>query len=242
MTQQTMSLFRRIDLIEPHYHPSLFLRETSIFAAEPLAFPSFVEEAFDLSFGLDLLNPKPSPIAFFDAVTDLVRINERPSFASYRRIQRVEKRRGPEHFYLQSLCDRVSELESRFDRLVNAREKGGDRKYTWTAEIKSPEKDGVERKYKWTAEIKGGKKKVGGTEKNYKWTEEIKGRGEAGRPIARTYTFKASSGDAGDCSGLKENKKKGLKGESDMHVVEIEDPADHGAVILRQVFPIITDL
>ncbi|XP_062153722.1 BAG family molecular chaperone regulator 7 [Alnus glutinosa] len=231
-----MSLFRRIDLIEAHYHPSLFLRETSIFAAEPLAFPSFVEEAFDLSLGLDLLNPKPSPIAFFDAVTDLVRINETPSFASYRRIQRVEKRRGPEHFYLQSLCDRVSELESRFDRLVNAREKGGDRKYTWTAEIKSPEKDGVERKYKWTAEIKGGKKKVGGTEKNYKWTEEIKGRGEAGRPIARTYTFKASSGDVGDCSGLKENKKKGLKGESDMHVVEIEDPADHGAVILRQAF------
>lgn len=237
-----MSLLRRIELIESQYDPSLFLRETSIFAPETRAFPSFVEEDFDLSFGLDFLNPKPSPIAFFDAVTDLVRINETPSFSSYRRIQRVEKRRGAKPFYLQSLCDRVSELESRFDRLVNAKERGGDRKYTWTAEIKSPEKDGVDRKYKWTAEIKDGKKKkAGGTEKNYKWTEEIKkGRAEVGRPIARTYTFKASSGDAGDCSGLKKKNKK--QRESDAHVVEIEDTEDHGAVILRQVFPIITDL
>ena len=139
----------------------------------------------------------------------------------------------------------MSELESRFDRLVNAKEKGGDRKYTWTAEIKSPEKDGVERKYKWTAEIKDGKKKVGGagTEKNCKWTAEIKGKGETGRPIARTYTFKASSGDGVDCSGLKKKNKK--KGGNDTRVVEIEDHEDHedhGAVILRQVFPIITDL
>ncbi|XP_059451722.1 BAG family molecular chaperone regulator 7 isoform X2 [Corylus avellana] len=232
-----MSLLRRIDLIEPHYYPSLFVRETSIFAPEPLAFPSFVEEEFDLCFGLDLLNRKPSPSAFFDAVTDLVRINETPSFSSYRRIQRVEKRRGAESFYLQSLCDRVSELESRFDRLVNAKEKGGDRKYTWTAEIKSLEKDGVERKYKWTAEIKDGKKMVGGAEKNCKWTAEIKGKGETGRPVARTYTFKASSGDAVDCSGSKKKNKK--KGENDTRVVEIEhheDHEDHGAVILRQAF------
>ena len=164
-----MSRFRRFELIEPCYYspPSLSIRETSIFAPKTLALPSFLEEDLDLDF------LSPSPFGFFDAVTDLVRIDETPSFSSYRRIQKVE-RHGAESLYLQSLSDRVSQLESRFNRLV----KGVDRKYTWTAEIK----DGSERTYKWTAEIKDGKKKKeeevvvkrGGVEKNYKWTAEIK--------------------------------------------------------------------
>ncbi|XP_041002682.1 BAG family molecular chaperone regulator 7-like [Juglans microcarpa x Juglans regia] len=236
-TKRTMSRLRRIDLIEPCYYPSLFVRDTSIISPKLLAFPSFVEEDFDLSLGLDLLNlsPRPSPLEFFDSVTDLVCVDEIPSLSSYRRIQRVD-RLVDESFYLQNLCDRVGVLESRFDRLLNPRLNGGDRKYTWTAEIKSPEKDGADRKYKWTAEIKEGKKE-GGVEKNYKWTAEINGRGVEGRPTARTYTFKASSGDAGDNSGSKkEVKKKKKKGESDTRVVEIEEPVDHGAVVLRQAF------
>ena len=158
------------------------------------------------------------------------------------------ERHGAESRYLQSLSDRVSQLESRFDRLV----KGVDRKYTWTAEIK----DGSERKYKWTAEIKDGKKKKeeevvvkrGGVEKNYKWTAEIKGRGEEGRPITKTYTFKATNGDDedvdddSDCvkSKKKEEKKnkekKKKKEESHKRTVEIEELGDHRAVVLRQVF------
>ncbi|KAM3682606.1 hypothetical protein ACJW31_12G085100 [Castanea mollissima] len=243
-----MSRFRRFELVEPcHYSPpSLFIRETSIFAPKTLALPSFLEEDLDLDF------LSPSPFEFFDAVTDLVRIDETPSFSSYRRIQKVE-RRGAESLYLQSLSDRVSQLESRFDRLV----KGVDRKYTWTAEIK----DGSERKYKWTAEIKDGKKKKeeevvvkrGGVEKNYKWTAEIKVRGNEGRPITKTYTFKATNGadddddvvvvdDDSDCvkSKKKEEKKKKekkkKKGESHKHTVEIEELGDHRAVVLRQAF------
>lgn len=238
-----MSRFRRFELIEPCYHspPSLSIRETSIFAPKTLALPSFLEEDLDLDF------LSPSPFEFFDAVTDLVRIDETPSFSSYRRIQKVE-RHGAESLYLQSLSDRVSKLESRFDRLV----KGVDRKYTWTAEIK----DGSERKYKWTAEIKDGKKKKeeevvvkrGGVEKSYKWTAEIKGRGEEGRPITKTYTLKATNGDdedvddESDCvkSKKKEEKKKKekkkKKGESHKRTVEIEELGDHRAVVLRQAF------
>lgn len=233
-----MSRFRRFELIEPCYHspPSLSIRETSIFAPKTLALPSFLEEDLDLDF------LSPSPFEFFDAVTDLVRIDETPSFSSYRRIQKVE-RHIAESLYLQSLSDRVSKLESRFDRLV----KGVDRKYTWTAEIK----DGSERKYKWTAEIKDGKKKKeeevvvkrGGVEKSYKWTAEIKGRGEEGRPITKTYTLKATNGDdedvddESDCvkSKKKEEKKK-KKRESHKRTVEIEELGDHRAVVLRQAF------
>lgn len=241
-----MSRFRRLELIEPCYYspPSLSIRETSIFAPKTLALPSFLEEDLDLDF------LSPSPFGFFDAVTDLVRIDETPSFSSYRRIQKVE-RHGAESLYLQSLSDRVSQLESRFDRLV----KGVDRKYTWTAEIK----DGSERKYKWTAEIKDGKKKKeeevvvkrGGVEKNYKWTAEIKGRGEEGRPITKTYTFKAANvddedvDDDSDCVKSKKKeekkkkekkKKKEEKEESHKRTVEIEELGDHRAVVLRQAF------
>ncbi|XP_041007721.1 LOW QUALITY PROTEIN: BAG family molecular chaperone regulator 7-like [Juglans microcarpa x Juglans regia] len=228
---------RRFELIEPSYYPPLFLRDTSIFAPKTLPFPFFVKED-DLDLDLPNIYPGHGPIDFFETVTDLVCFNETPSFSSYRRLQRFDSL-GAQSFYLQSLSDRVSLLESRFDRLLSSRSKGGDRKYTWTAEIKSPENDGVDRKYKWTTEIKEGRKEKGGIEKNYKWSAEINGRGE-GRPIERTYTFKASSGDADDHGGSKrkevEKKKKKTKGESDTRLVEIEEPVDHGAVVLRQAF------
>ncbi|KAK3221001.1 hypothetical protein Dsin_014971 [Dipteronia sinensis] len=230
-----MSRFRRIELVEPYYPPR-FVRETSIFETKPLAFPSFVEDELDLSFALDLLNPSPRIFDLFDTVTDLIRIEKTPSFCSYKRVyQRVE----PE-FSLQTLCDRVSALESRYDRLLNAKVNGGERKYTLTAEIKN---GSVERKYKWTTEIDEEKKKKEKKkeDKNYKWTAKIKGGGEQG-PVLRTYTFEASSGgDAADCSKSEKkekSKKHKIKPEIDTHtrVVEIEEPSDHRTVVLKQAF------
>ncbi|KDO65471.1 hypothetical protein CISIN_1g015925mg [Citrus sinensis] len=228
-----MRRFRKVELLEPYYPPVL-VRETSIF-------PSFVEdEVHDLSSALDFFNPaldffnpSPTPFEIFDSVTDLVRIDQTPSFYSYKRIQR---RTAPE-LSVQTLCDRVSLLESRFDRLLSAGVDGGDRKYTWTAEI---EGGAVDRKYKWTAEIKKGKKKKEEekkVDKSYKWTAKIKGKDDE----SRTYTFVASTVDAGEGSKSekkeKEKKKEKKKCESATRVVEIEEPAaDHGAVVLRQAF------
>lgn len=133
-----------------------------------------------------------------------------------------------------------------------SKSKIGERKYTWTAEIKDPEEVGVERKYKWTTEIKEGKKK-GHLEKNYKYTAEIKGKGEDS-PFSRKYTFTASTGDAGESSGSKsssshkekqeEVEKKNVKREKEKNksvgstrLVEIEDHrSDHGALVLRQAY------
>ncbi|XP_021909182.1 BAG family molecular chaperone regulator 7 [Carica papaya] len=240
-----MSRFRSIEITDPFF-PPVFTREISIFAPKSLVFPSFVEEERDFSFALDLLNPCPNPDPFqlFDTVTDLIQIERTPSLCSYKRIQ---KRAVPD-FALQTLCDRVSALESKFDRLVSSRTCGVNRKYTWTAEIDGP----VERKYKWTAEIKEGKKKKEDEEvvvvkkapigkKNYKWTAEIKGEKEDGG-VSRTYTFKASSGDyANECTKLekkeKKHKKKEKKEESETRVVEIEEGSpDHGVIVLRQAF------
>ncbi|GFY84305.1 BCL-2-associated athanogene 7 [Actinidia rufa] len=276
-----MSRFRRIETIEPS--PSLFVRETSIFAPQiltlPQYFPSFAFED-ELDFALDLRHSTPALIDFtspfheIDAVTDLIRIEKTPLYTSTRRVQRRVDRFGTE-LNLQSLCDRVSALELSFDRLVNAKPHE-DRKYTWTAEIKGPEKWGLDRKYEWKAEIKGGKKKEkGGLEKNYKWTAEIKGpekcsldrkyewkadikggkKKEKGgleknykwtaeikdkdAPISRTYTFKATTGDAVKtvkCSGSEKKEKKWDTGVVPTRVVEIEEPSNHGAAVLRQAF------
>lgn len=226
-----MSRIRRIEILDPYY-PSIYVREASIFTPKTLAFPSFlVEEETDaLSFALDLLNPKPSPFEPFDSVSDLIQIENPLSVCSYKRIQ---KRVGYD-LCLQTLCDRVSVLESTFDRLVSAKVHSSDRKYTWTKEIEGP----VERKYKWTAEIKEGKKnkevKKGGVEKNYKWTAEIKKKEEE-QPISRKYTFEVSSGDAGESSGTGKKEKKEKKGRNGVRLVEIEEPNDHGVVALKQV-------
>lgn len=214
--------------MEPHF-PPFFVRETSIIEPRPLAFPSFYEDEADLSFALDLLNPSPRQFDLFDTVTDLVQIERTPSFSSYKRVyRRVE----PE-LSIQTLFDRVSSLESKFDRLLTSKVDGGERKYTWTAEIKN---GSVDRKYKWTTEVKEGKKKI---DKKYKWTAKIEREGKEGG-ISRKYTFEASSGDAGDSSKAekKEGKKKHhfkIKSDNDTRVVEIEEPADHKAVVLRQV-------
>uniref|UniRef100_A0A2P2JVS7 BAG family molecular chaperone regulator 7 n=1 Tax=Rhizophora mucronata TaxID=61149 RepID=A0A2P2JVS7_RHIMU len=205
-----MSRCRRMEIFEPDC-TSRFLKEASIFAPKTIAFPLFMAEegTDDFSLALEFLNPSPSP---FELV-DLIQIERTPSFCSYRR---VRQRFGMD-LWLQSLCDRVGALESRFDQLVNPKIRGGDGKYAWTAEIKGP----VERKYKWTAEIKG--------------------EGKQG-PILRNYAFEASNGD-GESSGSKDKKikkdstkKKKKDGESATRLVDIEEPVDHKAVVLRQAF------
>lgn len=245
-----MSRIRRIELLQPYtytYYPSsssVFLRETSIFAPKTPAFPSFLDELEDyelgfglgLGLGLDLVSP--SSLEIFDNVTDLIRVEQTPAFSTYRRIQRVERLAG--EVFLERLSDRVTELESRFDRLARIGGGGGDRKYTWTAEIKAPAPEAkrvVDRKYKLTAEIRDEKKeKEQGTGRTYKWTAEIEGKGSDGS-ISKTYTLKASSGDGSECSELKKKKKKkSEKVDNSTRAVVIEEPADHGAVVLRQAF------
>ncbi|EEF51548.1 BAG family molecular chaperone regulator 7 [Ricinus communis] len=211
-----MSRFRRIEIFDPFYYPSFFTPKTP-------AFPSFtVEEEFhDLGFALDLLKPNSYPSELFD----LIQVEKTPSFCSYKRI----KQRAGTELYIQTLCDRVSALESRFDKLLTSKKiNGGDRKYTWTAEIKGP----VERKYKWTSEIKEGKKHQ--EDKKYKWIAEIKGK-EEDQPITRKYTFEASTGESSGSE--KKEKKDKRKKHGGVRVVEIkEEDSDHGAVVLRQAF------
>ena len=212
-----MSRFKRFELIEQQPFPFCY---SSPF--QTLTFPSFFEHSLDLD--LDLL-VAPSP---FDAVADLLHA---PSLA-YRRAERQLET----ELRLQSLGDRVAELESRFDRLI-----GGDRKYTWTAEIKGAEKNGFDRKYKWVAEIveeeKKKKKKqvkkvvkdknvtwtiqvesegeeeeekkklVKGVAKNVKWTAEISGKG-TNSGSSRKYTFQVESGDAEKKEKVKEKEKE----------------------------------
>ncbi|XP_027355739.1 BAG family molecular chaperone regulator 7 [Abrus precatorius] len=220
-----MSRFRRYELIQQPFCYSPF--------TETLAFPSFFEDSLSLDLDLLLL---PSP---FDAVADLVRT---PS-VSFRRLQRVERQQLGTDLCLQSLCDRVAELESRFDRLLGGKS-GGDRKYTWTAEIKGAEKNGFDRKYKWVAEIdeEENKKKLKSRAKNIKWTAEIKGKGEDSGN-SRKYTFQVESGDAKKKEKVKENEKekekekvKEKKRGSGLRIVEIEEHSDHRDVVLRQAF------
>lgn len=236
-----MSRFRRFDLIEYSPSPCFFLKESSFFTPKTLLlnpyFPSFhIEDELDCT--LDLLCPKPyasttfldltSPFDNFDTITDLIQIERTPF---YRRIHhRVGL--GTE---LQCLSDRVTALERRLltDNNKKNNNKIGERKYTWTAEIKSPEKEGIDRKYKWVAEVKDGKKKVA-LDKSYKFTAEIKGKGED----SRTYTFKASNASDVDENEKKDKKKKCESGKSvgSTRLVEIEEPPHHGALVLRQVF------
>lgn len=210
-----MSRFRRFEIVEHQLSPSYFLKEmeTSIFDS-PRAlrlskwFPIVEEE-------LDLLTFAPTPALLlndFDAVADLIQIH------------RTSTRRC-----LQTLSDRVSALELGLERLAKEekREKERESKYTWTAEIKSPDDD---RKYKWTAEKKG-------IARSYKVTAEIKKKGA----IEQTYTFKVTSGDTQSPEQKKKKKKENEnvkeKGKKSVvsRIVEVEEPSYHGGLVLRQV-------
>ncbi|XP_057798351.1 BAG family molecular chaperone regulator 7-like [Salvia miltiorrhiza] len=209
-----MSRLRRFEIVEHQPSPSYFLKQTSIFDS-PRAlrlnkwFPIVEQE-------LDLLAFAPTPpllLHDFEAVADLIQIHRTSRFPDP---------------YLQTLSDRVSALELGLDRLAKEEERERDSKYSWTAEIKSPD-DG--RKYKWTAEKKG-------LARSYKVTAEIKKKGA----VEQTYTFKVSSGDSQSVVGKTEKKKKcekvKEKGKKSVvsRIVEVEEPSYHGGIVLRQAF------
>lgn len=207
------SFLRRIEYFSP-----------SIFSPNAL---SLHDDELDLT--LDLLNPSPFPplypfeISDFDTVTDLIQIQRSPITTTTRRVRRVD---SVARHQLQSLSDRVSALELTFDSLAKGHV-AKDRKYTWEAEIKHPD-----RKYKLTAEIKG--KKSGKVERDYKWTAEIKDSDD----VSRSYTLRASSGSEKKEKKEKEKKKVEKKaGSTTPRVVEIEETMpDHRVVVLRQAF------
>lgn len=229
--------FRKFEIVD-HLSP-FFFSETSIFPPKPLSLNPFAD---DLT--LSLLD---FPTPFHDSFADLVQIESTPFCSSYKRVVR---RVDSSEFYLRAISDRVSSLESKLDTLLLAKEKEKerklkqlrlqrisevDRKYSWTAEIKG---DDVQKKYKWTAEIEGDDVKKGKRgDRKYQWTTEVKGKDED----KRTYTWKATiGGDKNNNNFEKEKEKKkdksGEKGSSATRIVEIEEPSDHRAVVLRQAF------
>ncbi|KAL1203879.1 BAG family molecular chaperone regulator 7 [Cardamine amara subsp. amara] len=238
-----MSMFRRIGLIDPYTCSPLIIRETSI--VEPsallLGFPSDDDE--DLCFPFDISSP--SPLDLFETVTDLVKIEKSPSSCKY---QLIRRRLEPE-YPLKYLCDRVFDLESKFDRLVCPKSRSPERKYKWEAEVGGP----GERKYTWTTEIKGGKKdeerklvalkkakakaiadaaaaaeaekkkqKPMKKKKSYNWTTEVKSERENGE-VSHTYIIKASTGGKKEKHEEKEKKEKKSKKKEKARVVTIEE-------------------
>ncbi|GAU41902.1 hypothetical protein TSUD_268040 [Trifolium subterraneum] len=251
-----MSRFRRFQFIEeeplplslplslPFSHSSsshFFITETL-----PLPFPSFIEQSIPFDLDLCLLE------APFHA--DLLRVDRTPS-VFYKRLEKQQQ------LGLQTLSDRVAELESRFEQIVTGKKHkkkeeekkksgGGDRKYTWTAEIKDGEKNGFDRKYKWIAELVEEEKKKNKVKsavlKNVKWTAEIKGKGEDSGN-SRKYTFavesdsdvekKKKKNHEKEKENVKENENENeKKKERKLRIVEIEETNDHKACVLRQAF------
>ncbi|GAU41903.1 hypothetical protein TSUD_268050 [Trifolium subterraneum] len=251
-----MSRFRRFQFIEeeplplslplslPFSHSSsshFFITETL-----PLPFPSFIEQSIPFDLDLCLLE------APFHA--DLLRVDRTPS-VFYKRLEKQQQ------LGLQTLSDRVAELESRFEQIVTGKKHkkkeeekkksgGGDRKYTWTAEIKDGEKNGFDRKYKWIAELVEEEKKKNKVKsavlKNVKWTAEIKGKGEDSGN-SRKYTFavesdsdvekKKKKNHEKEKENVKENENENeKKKERKLRIVEIEETNDHKACVLRQVY------
>jgi hypothetical protein len=242
-----MSRFRRFEIIEeeplPLPLPLPFSHSSSshFFITETLPFPSFIEQSIPFDLDLCLLE------APFHA--DLLRVDRTPSYF-YKRLEKQQQ------LGLQTLSDRVAELESRFEQIVTGKNKkkeekkkksgGGDRKYTWTAEIKDGEKNGFDRKYKWIAELVEEEKKKNKVKnavlKNVKWTAEIKGKGEDSGNT-RKYTFAVESDDDVEKKKKKNHEKENVKEnenekkkERKLRIVEIEEPNDHKVVVLRQVY------
>ncbi|RZC53445.1 hypothetical protein C5167_012355 [Papaver somniferum] len=250
---------RRIEIYESS--PSFFIKETSILRPNPFSFPSFEDDeevlGFNLKPNLCLFNLPPlpppqclfTPFDFFDSVTDLIQIEKTPFQSTYKRIQ--QRSAGGNDAYIKSLCDRVSALETGLDRvskekkMMKTKKKNNvkppppqqqDRKYSWTAEIKTDDKDGVDRKYKWSAEIKSGEDEDDVVQKNYKWIAEIRGKGKEA-PSTRTYTYKASTLPASAHQNVDKKKKKEKNKDSGKSTVHIEEePVDPRVIALKHAF------
>ncbi|RZC63819.1 hypothetical protein C5167_025568 [Papaver somniferum] len=252
---------RKIEIYESS--PSFFIKETSIFKPNPFSFPSFEDDeeflGFNLKPDLCLFNSPPpqclfTPFDFFDNVADLIQIEKTPFQSTYKRIR--QRSAGGNDAYIKSLCDRVAALETGLDRvskekkMMKTKKKNNvkppppqqqDRKYSWTAEIKTDDKDGVDRKYKWSAEIKSGEDEDD-VQKNYKWIAEIRGKGKEAAST-RTYTYKASTlpSSAGhenvDKNKDKKKKEKNKDSSSGKSTVQIEEePVDPRVVALKHAF------
>ncbi|KAI4384726.1 hypothetical protein MLD38_002841 [Melastoma candidum] len=234
-----MNLLRRLDLLENH-HPS---SSSALFLAESLALPPLIDDLRDDFFfrGLDLFSfpPQPFPLDIVGSVADLVQVETSPvpfRGSCYRRVhhQRTTIADPSADPFFLSLLDRVSALELKLERALGESAKERERKYKWTAEIEGKHAD---RKYEWVAEIKPGKEKKGGGRRSLKWVTEVKEKGEGGE---RRYTWTESYGGIEDKKhkGDKEkDKKKGKKEkghDSGTRLVEIEEPADHRSLVLRQ--------
>ncbi|XP_076948464.1 uncharacterized protein LOC143620722 [Bidens hawaiensis] len=227
-----MSRFSKLDIIDYLLTDSYPSPYTSILNTSFFPFESSItttELDLALSFpSLDLVSP------FDDVITDFIQIKPtRKTITTTRRLRPTATRL--EQLYLKSLADRVSALELGFGDVLEQQQKAvksdRNRKYTWTAEINSGEKDGVDRKYKLTTEIKGGKT-------SRKWTAEIKRKGDD----VRKYTFTAANAVEEDVNvnvneeEKKDKNKKDKKKESGPRIVEIQGVPDHGTVLLKQAF------
>lgn len=197
------SIYRRFDIID---------RCSPFFFPEPTIYPHpYILDDELTCATLDLLTPPsysllnfPSP---FDPMPcyDVVQIDTTMPFWPCNRVSRRQFC-SPELY----LHDRVSALESKFDRLV-----GVDRKYTWKAEINGA----VDRKYKLEVEIEGYILRKGKTgERKYQWTTEFKDKDHNEK---RIYSWGAAIGEK--------------KGSCSRRVVDIEEPVDHKILALRQV-------
>ncbi|MCL7041291.1 hypothetical protein MKW94_017473 [Papaver nudicaule] len=246
---------RRIEIYESS--PSFFIKETSIFRHNPFSFP-LIEDSDELGFNLksfhlfhnstDFNSPPPqcpfsapTPFDFFDNVTDLIQIEK-----SIKRIQQRSGNGNGNESYIKSLCDRVSALETRISKEKTAAKKKKkdvkppqqqrDRKYSWTTEIKTDDKDGIDRKYKWKAEIKAAGEDEDDVVKNYKWIAEIRGKGKEAAST-RTYTYKASTLPS-SASHVDKKKKKNIKDSSasGKSTVQIEEHVDPRVLALKHAY------
>ncbi|KAH0901824.1 hypothetical protein HID58_041327 [Brassica napus] len=190
-----MSWIRRLDLIDPYYTcspPLVIHRETSIVKPPSSFFDHVFEEEDVAAFPFGFSSPSPLDL-FFE--TDLVLI------------EKSIRRRREEEYPLQYLCDRVSQLETKFERCLvgGGGRDGSDRKYKLTKEIKA---GSGERKYKWEAEIQGppGRKykwEAEPTERKYKWEAEFE------CPVGErkyTWTTEIKGGKKKDVVALKKAK------------------------------------
>ncbi|XVE74037.1 hypothetical protein DITRI_Ditri11bG0167000 [Diplodiscus trichospermus] len=197
-----------------------------------------------MSFPFDVFEPNPtlftsflSPFGqVFDVVIDATHLLETPFSLHYRRIRvadELEQCSG-------ALLDRISGLKLGDDRF-----KEWDRKYTWKAEIKSSDKSDADRKYlkyEWTAEIESPERN--GTDRKYKWIAEIKGNDDQKNQEICKVDIQGKQKkevplkikECGSHAGARFGVKEKTKGECSMREVEIEEPADHAAKLLRQAF------
>ncbi|XP_010444044.1 PREDICTED: BAG family molecular chaperone regulator 7 [Camelina sativa] len=237
-----MSWFHRLDLIDPYTCSPLttIVEPSSLF----LGFPSFIDDD-DVE---DLLHfSSPSPLDLFETVTDLVQIDKSPSSSCKYKV--IRRRLEPE-YPLKYLCDRVSDLESKFDRLVSPKSRDCDRKYTLTKEIKGS----GEKKYKWEAEIQGppgrkykveaemdGEKESkykweaefeGPGEKKYKWTTEVKGgkKDEESLKLVALKKEKAKAKAKAIAAAEAEKEKKKKKKKSYNWTTEVKSERENGEV------------